>query len=644
MTDDALRRQIAEGAFGGALDGAALDALLGTLRVDTLAAGETFLAPDGGGAVVVLVLAGLLVLEDPAGRASRALDAGSGFALAARRDPAVAIRAHAVRPSTLCLIDEARYARLDAAGLPAFELLLGSLPTAPGLDGATSGADVRAPPSTAGGTPDDAPPAARRGGDDRERDAFLGEAVATLMSRELVTASPAESIRDCAARMAARRISCLPIVGADDALAGLVTEADMTARVVAAGADAEGAVADVMTANVAAVGAGASVFDVLRLIAERAISHVPVTENGRLVGLVTASDIVRRQSASPVFLVREIATLESVEAIARAVAELPTTVRALVDAGVAPDPLGQLVSAVTDAVTRRLAALAERELGTAPVPWVWLACGSQGRREQGGVSDQDNALVIDDTYEEAAHGAWFERFARFVSDGLARAGYAYCPGDMMATNPRWRQPASVWRARFLDWIANPVAEAQLLASVMFDLRPIVGDASLYGPLQREALAAASRNTLFVAHMTGSSLGLRPPLGLFGRLSPERRGPHRGTLDLKARGTAPIVDLARLYALSAAVPALGTAERLAAAPAPDTSPALSADARATLGDAWTTVAAFRLRAQAERVRRGEPPDNRLDPATLSRLERERLRDAFAAVADIQSALASRASVR
>jgi CBS domain-containing protein len=158
--------------------------------------------------------------------------------------------------------------------------------------------------------------------------------------------------------------------------------------------------------------------------------------------------------------------------------------------------------------------LAETELGPAPVPWLWAACGSQGRREQTGISDQDNCLILDDAFDPDTHDGYFAALAKYVSDGLDTCGFFYCPGDMMATNPRWRQPRRVWRKYFAGWIAQPDNQAQMLASVMFDLRPISGETALFENLQTEVLTAARRNSIFVAHMIANSLKHTVPLGLF----------------------------------------------------------------------------------------------------------------------------------
>lgn len=475
-------------------------------------------------------------------------------------------------------------------------------------------------------------------GESAEHAAQLGTAVDRLMSDDPLLVAPSLPIREAAALMRERRVSCLPVVDAER-LVGIVTESDMTARVVAAAHPVDAPLAEIMTAEPASIDADESVFELLSLMSRLDISHVPVTRDGRVVGVVTHGDVVRRRSASPVFLVERIGRLDSPAELAEATAAVPTLLADLVEAGADAASTGRLVTAVTDAVTRRLVALAVDALGPPPCRFAWLACGSQGRREQTGATDQDNALVLDDAFDEAMHGPWFEGLARFVCDGLATAGYVYCPGEMMAITPRWRQPLRVWHHYFDGWIDEPGPEARMLSSVMFDLRVIDGDATLFEPLRHAVLERASASGLFVAHMVANSLTHRPPIGLFNRLAAARRGEHRGRVDLKAGGIVPIVDLARLHALASGVSAVETLARLRHA-REHGSTVLSARGAADLLDVWDTVSGLRLVHQARQVRRGERPDNHVDPGTLSRLERERLRDALVAVRDIQSALAAR----
>ncbi|WP_299963829.1 DUF294 nucleotidyltransferase-like domain-containing protein [uncultured Roseobacter sp.] len=458
--------------------------------------------------------------------------------------------------------------------------------------------------------------------------------VAQLMTANPATCAPDTPIRDAAARMHAGRISSLCVTQADR-FEGIVTIRDMNGRVVADGLDASGPVSGIMTAAPLTLDPTALVTDVLHLMVERRIGHIPIVDAGKLVGIVTQTDLTRAQAMSSADLVGRVARAESAAAMARATAEIPALLAQLVEAGNRHDVVTRLITDIADTATRRLLALAEAELGPPPVPYLWLACGSQGRQEQTGVSDQDNCLVLADTATDAQM-PYFSALAKSVCDGLDTCGYFHCPGDMMATNPRWCQPLKVWRGYFEGWIAKPNPEAQMLASVMFDLRPIGGDSTLFEDLQRDTLARAARNSIFRAHMVSNALKHHPPLGLLRGLATIRSGEHRSRLDLKHNGVVPVVDLGRIYALQGQLSPVNTRARLEAATAQGS---ISRTGGADLLDAYDLIADLRLHHQAAQARAGETPTNYLDPAQLSDFERSHLRDAFVVVKTMQAAVGS-----
>jgi len=469
-------------------------------------------------------------------------------------------------------------------------------------------------------------------------DALLTNRLGDIMTPEPISIEPTTSIKEAARLMHANGVSCLPIAEAG-MLAGILTTGDLAGRVVAAGVDPQRPVASVMTEDPLSLGPDALVFDAIMTMGERQIGHLPITRGRRLVGVVTRTNLIRRQSVSVGFLVGDINAATEIGEMAAVIAQVPQLLAQLVGAGVEPFKVGQIVTSVADALTKRLLALAEAELGAPPVPYLWAACGSQGRREQTGVSDQDNCLILDEAYDEAAHGAYFKQLAGFVSDALDRSGYVYCPGDMMATNPKWRVKGSQWRRYFRSWIAEPDPMAQMLSSVMFDLRPICGETALFSGLQRRTLDAAKKNSIFRAHMIANSLKHVPPLSLFQGFALIRSGEHRNTLDLKLNGVVPIVDLARVYALDGGIEDVNTRDRLLSA---KRAGVLSEGAAADLVDALDLISRIRLEHQARQVRDGGRPDNFLAPSDLSAMERKHLKDAFGVVKSSQAALRSRSA--
>lgn len=471
-----------------------------------------------------------------------------------------------------------------------------------------------------------------------QTDKLSGVRVSALMTNELITVNSETSIRNAAQLMRSHRISCLPVVQGNT-LAGLVTESDFVSRVVADDFSSTERVSKVMSTQPFSVNPQQSVLDVLTLMTRHRVSHMPVCASGsnELLGIVTQTDVIRHQIATSVFMVGDIARAPASAAIANVVSELPQLLLSLLSNGNSAYATGRIISSITGAVTRRLLELAEEILGEAPIAYVWLACGSQGRQEQTGSTDQDNCLILDNAYNDRLHSDYFEQLASFVCDGLNECGYVYCPGNMMASNKRWRQPLSSWQGYFKQWISHPGKESQLLASVMFDLRPIAGDISLYEPLHNLSLSMAQSNSIFIAHMTTNCLAHSPPLGWFGKIRTRKSGAARGRIDLKHDAIAPIVELARLHALSSGVVAVNTLERLQTE---SDSSVISPSGREHLCEAYENVSLLRLNQQASQIRQSVPPDNLIDPTKLNSIQRDRLRRSLQVIKDIQAAMVNR----
>ena len=457
--------------------------------------------------------------------------------------------------------------------------------------------------------------------------------VADLMSHRPVTCTPDTTLRAAAQAMRDAHVSSIGVVDGEGALVGILTVRDFTNRVAAEGMDLATPVSAVMTHDPVTLPPDALGSDVLHLMLEKRFGHLPVVSAGRLVGIVTQTDLTRFQAVSSAQLVRDVSAAETVEEMAAITARIPKLLVQLVGGGSAHEVTTRLITDIADTVTRRLLRMAEAQLGPAPVPFLWLACGSQGRQEQTGVSDQDNCLMIDDAATDDDL-RYFGQMARFVCDGLNAAGYFYCPGDMMATNPRWCARVATWRGYFDGWIARPDPMAQMLASVMFDLRPIGGTARLFTELQAETLERASRNSIFVAHMIANSLKHTPPLGLLRGFATIRSGEYRNHIDMKHNGVIPVVDLGRVYALQGRLKPANTRARLLGA---EEAGVISVSGARDLIEAYDLIAETRLKNQAALVRAGRKPDNFLAPSDLSDFERSHLRDAFVVVRTMQSAV-------
>lgn len=465
---------------------------------------------------------------------------------------------------------------------------------------------------------------------------LLSTPISALIKREPITLPPQTSIRDAAKIMCEKRVSSVLIVE-KDTLFGLITDRDLRNRVIAADLDTGRPIADIATLAPMGIGLHSPAFDALLLMARHNIHHVPVLDGQRIAGMITASDLTEQHSTSAVYLAGEIYKQGSVEGLQQAAGKVKRLQQSLAAAQASAYSTGHIITAITDAITCRLLQLAEAKLGPPPVDYVWVAAGSQARNEQTAKSDQDNCLVLDDSFDEAAHGAYFRELSRFVCDGLNACGYVYCPGEMMAMTDEWRQPRRKWAEYFAHWTGQPEPKALMLTCVFFDLRAIYGRSALLDELREEVLQNTRGNSIFLAYMVGNALLHQPPLGLFKGLSTIRHGEHKGTIDLKHAGVVPIVDLARVYALAAGDSAVNTHDRLLGA---TQGGEISESSARDLRDALEFLAFLRIQHQARQMAEGNTPDNFLNPDELSNFERTQLKDAFAVVAALQSVLGQR----
>ncbi|MEA3274409.1 MAG: putative nucleotidyltransferase substrate binding domain-containing protein [Pseudomonadota bacterium] len=456
-----------------------------------------------------------------------------------------------------------------------------------------------------------------------------------LLARALVRAAPDTSIREAARIMTENRVSALVIMDGEQ-LAGMITDRDLRSRCIVAGLSFDDPVGRIMTENLHTTEAETLGFQALITMSRLNVHHLPVLDEGQVVGVISTTDLVRFQSANAVYMVGDIRKARSTETLVEISAKVAELQVHLATAGATADQVGQAITAVTDAITVRLLELAEADLGVPPVPYAWMAGGSQARREQSSHSDQDNALLIAD-HTKPEHDAYFAALAKFVNDGLDACGYYYCPGEVMASNPKWRQPLRIWRKYFTNWIQRPEPMALMLSSVFFDLRALHDPEGMVQELREHVLEHCRANRIFIAYMVANALKHRPPLGFFRNFVLISGGDHANTLDIKHRGTVPIVDLARIYALSAGIPDVNTIERLEAGAKVQ---AVSRDGAANLIDALEFIGTLRMQHQARQLRQGHEADNYLSPDEISRLERGHLKDAFSLINTMQEALGQR----
>ncbi|MGB3256029.1 putative nucleotidyltransferase substrate binding domain-containing protein [Buttiauxella gaviniae] len=461
---------------------------------------------------------------------------------------------------------------------------------------------------------------------DEDKGMFVRK-VADLASNTISVVDARTSIQETARQMRWVDRCSTAVIMDDDKIIGIISDRDMTRRVVAEGFDISRPVRDVMTAAPITVSSGDLVMHAVALMMRHGVSSLPVVDCEKPVGLLTASHLVQHHRVQAIFLIERINHCQSVDELAVLKVERQAIFEALVEGNLRSGVVEMVMSMLMDAFTRRLIELALSEFGEPPCEFSWIVAGSHSRNEVHVHSDQDSAIILPDSagIEEQM---WFLRFARFVCLGLDECGYPLCTGHFMASESRWCQPLSVWQACIRKWVTNPEYTQLLNATVFLETRAFYGNTWLHDAFQQSLLNDIAAHPGFLRSLTRDSANTSPPLGIFNNLVLEKSGNDSKTLNIKRFALTLIIDLSRIYALAAGSSETNTEARFRAA---RDKGLMSPGGCTDIIDAFHFLTRLRFNHQLSQLRKGITPDNQIDPREFGSFERKHLKDAFRIIA-------------
>jgi CBS domain-containing protein len=456
---------------------------------------------------------------------------------------------------------------------------------------------------------------------------------------DVLTCSPGTTIREAASLMGARNVGSILVV--DDARRpiGIVTDSDLRGKVVAEGRDVDADIADIMSSPVLTIDGQATLSSMIAIVMRKHLHHFAVTEDGTpdtpVVGIVSEHDILKTQGSHPTVILSELDRAKTNARLRSLRDQAEDLLRQYLEDEVGMGFLSNMISEINDTLIRRAIRLSLQEMSEPPVPFCWLALGSEGREEQLLRTDQDNAILYaDPDGNEEAVARFFLELGERVVEILVEAGFERCPGDVMASNPKWNQSLTGWKRDFTKWVREPENVAVMHTNIFFDFRPVWGDSSLAADLKTHIFECVEANRLFLAFLARSAVQNPPPLSFFRNMVVERSGEHRDAFDIKARAMMPLADAARILIYDFGIELYGsTAERWQAiGEANENLARLAGEA------AMAYEILMRVRAM-EGLSRGTS-GRYVHIKDLNKLERQTLRNTFSVVKDVQLMLTSR----
>ncbi len=415
---------------------------------------------------------------------------------------------------------------------------------------------------------------------------------------------------------------------------GIVTDIDIRERVVARGLSTDTPVSEIMSAPLIGISGDALIFEGIVKMLENRVDHLLLKDSqGIYYKVISAKNLLKNQQYVLTKLISDIEQVEVPVQLSVIKNQLPQLMLRMFENTPDARNLTRIVSSVAEAVMRKCVALAINEIGAPPCKFAFIALGSVGREEQTLVTDQDNAIIYEDVDESLSDNvaAYFNKMGEKVCLWLDDAGYVLCKGDIMARNPKWCQPVSVWQKYFSSWITAMEPAGLLDAKIFFDFRWVYGDVKMVRGLYSYLNTITNENPLFFYHLAQNCLYSKPPLNIFKNIVVESSGEHREKFSIK-KAMTPLVDYTRIYALRHGISQSNTFARFNQL---QVKGHLSEKECRELTLVYKYLMELRFKHQILSLSEGKEPDNYINPKMVTAMEQVQLREALSQVADFQT---------
>ena len=285
-------------------------------------------------------------------------------------------------------------------------------------------------------------------------------------------------------------------------------------------------------------------FNALLKITRFQVDRLVVRSDSGLVGFLNLKDLMSlfaNQSGLALLKVDQAESVDDLHAVAQQIDQL---VENLNRKGIKTHYIAKLVNELHRKMIRKLVELLLPDALQSEV--CLIVMGSEGRAEQVLRTDQDNALIFSNGLSDKAR----EQLAIF-SDAFTQAmitiGFPVCPGNIMLSNPVWRQPVGQFSEKLRQWFDEPTHESFMHIAILFDAEAIYGNEDWLLTIKRKLQQRMADNPIFLRHFAKTVIQFETPVSFFGGLRTEKTSGTE-SIDIKKGGIFPIVHGVRCYAL------------------------------------------------------------------------------------------------
>lgn len=336
---------------------------------------------------------------------------------------------------------------------------------------------------------------------------------------------------------------------------GIVTDSDMRSKIATGRFPMTSTIDKIMSSPVIAVTENVSLAEAQLLLLQYSVSHLCVTVDGtdksEVKGIITEHDLIVAQASNPGVLIKEIKRSQEPKDLRKVRLKLAELIQTSLDKNIPLSHVMNVAGEINTAILKRAVEIAIIELGSAPARFAWFSIGSQGRKEQLLLTDQDSFLIFEDVAEAKYRDVkdYFIKLSKKTVSILEKVGYAPCPYGHNASNMIWCKSLTDWIKQFNTWMNTPGENSDKISGIFFDYELVIGESKIEEAISNLVVKNTEKNSLFFDYLGNDTLRKPAPLSFFKKFNLEDEGIYKDKFDLKNRAIMPLVDAARLFTLS-----------------------------------------------------------------------------------------------
>jgi CBS domain-containing protein len=339
---------------------------------------------------------------------------------------------------------------------------------------------------------------------------------------------------------------------------GIVTHTDMCTKIATGRFPISATIDKIMSSPVITVVENVSLAEAQLLMLKYNVTHLCVTQDGTdksaVKGIISEHDLIAAQASNPGVLIKEIKRSQTPKDLKLIRDRLTDIIQKSIHKNIPLSHINNIASEINLAIVKRAVEISILDLGSPPARFAWLSIGSQGRKEQLLLTDQDSLLIFEDVTADKYRDVkdYFLKLGKRTTAILEKLGYEFCPNGHMASNMLWCKSLSEWTKQYTSWMNTPGENSNNLSSIFFDYEIAFGEQKIEEAIESVIFNNSKNNALFFDFLGNDAIRKNAPLSFFKRFNIEEEGINKDKFDIKTRALMPLIDGARLFTLSFAI--------------------------------------------------------------------------------------------